>query len=54
MRAPKTPGVLRFGTYEPGEVYEVPEAEAARLIAAKGFEEVRSGAGRPAPSDVKE
>lgn len=31
------PGVVSIGDYLPGEVYEVDETEAERLISAKGF-----------------
>jgi len=32
------PGVLRVGAYVPGKVYQVPAAEAPRLVSAKGFQ----------------
>ena len=46
----KRPGVVSCGPYVPGKVYEVPAAEAERLIAVKGFE-IAPAANTPATKE---
>jgi hypothetical protein len=38
VRCPASPGLVAVGNYKPGQVYDVPSAEATRLVSAKGFE----------------
>ena len=38
----QSPGILGIGPYRPGQVYEVEDAEAARLVMCKGFEYVNA------------
>lgn len=42
-----TPGVKVIGPYLPGQVYDVPEQEAERLVKHKGFRYVDAA---PAPA----
>lgn len=40
VRYPATRGALRIGDYTPDTEYDVPAAEAERLVRVKGFEYV--------------
>lgn len=40
VRCPVIRGVVRMGPYRPGQIYDVPEEQARRLMAVKGFEAV--------------
>lgn len=37
IRCPVRKGLISIGPYKPGQVYDVEEAEASRLVSVKGF-----------------
>lgn len=49
VRCPVIRGLVRMGPYRPGQIYDVPEEAARRLIAIKGFEVVDPDP-QPAPA----
>ena len=52
VRCPIRPGLIRVGPYVPGQVYDLPDEEAERLIAAKGF--VPAGTATTTDTDTEE